>query len=561
MVGDSVVCLKALGERLRLSRGQCLIRLSLSYSLLLISLLSYLHLRQRGLPLSLRGLLVQVSFPLMAVAVARLLLFSMPAYGRWLSRAKLRVPRAVALILAVFVVNSLAVGLVRYANFAEDGDTPIFEQSLWTTLHGQMLSTTIEKTPDGAGYARQSHLGTHSSLIMLPLSLIYGAFPHPVTLRLIAVLAVAISAIPLYLLARDVLDPLAGLFLMAAYLFYPSVLSQTINDVHETTFFALPFLAAMLAYQREKFRQFFFWLCLALSVGEMTALLCASVGLVALFQRRTLRWILSPLLAGVGWLLFSVHFLIPHFNSGAPPRVLGRLSAYGSNLPEIALFLLLHPLESAQRVIAGGGLTYLFDILRPIGVVPPLLSGSVILAFPNLALNLLAAPPTFRTPLWSYSFPVAVALFVALVFGIARLAGLAEKYGGSRGAIAMTGALLVACSAFVNTASFPHLWCFPAELAAKESRGVMMECVELVQPGDSVTAPLPMMDHLARRSELHYYEDRHDSDVIILIKRPLPHWNERRGQAAAQLLAELPDSAGHRLLMDKGEFCVYKKVQ
>jgi hypothetical protein len=129
-----------------------------------------------------------------------------------------------AVIAAVYILVVLGVvyGL-RFSRFALSaglaaGDTAIFEQALWNTIHGNgILVSTLEGG---------SHLAVHNSPFLLLLALGYALLPNTLYLFATQTLAVLGSGWLLFKIAEPRLPSLCGVLLATAFLVHPLTLAN-----------------------------------------------------------------------------------------------------------------------------------------------------------------------------------------------------------------------------------------------------------------------------------------------------------------------------------------------
>ena len=130
-------------------------------------------------------------------------------------REKLLVWLGIALY---FIVFSL-ICVWKYYQFGYNGlDLAIYNQVFFNSAHGNLFGFTIHP---------QSYLGDHFELFLIALLPIYYFFQHPLALLILQTLVLALSAWPLYLIAKNVLAKPWPLFIAFLWLLNPFV--QNIN--------------------------------------------------------------------------------------------------------------------------------------------------------------------------------------------------------------------------------------------------------------------------------------------------------------------------------------------
>ena len=138
----------------------------------------------------------------------------------------------VALFGMAFAVGVITMTVSRVLGHASPTyDFGIFSQMYYYMKETGLPFTTCER--DGL----LSHFDVHVSPIYYLFLPFYALFPSPITLQVCQALMLAVSLIPLYLLARKKgLSPLCTALLCGALAFYPAFAGGTYYDLHENKF-------------------------------------------------------------------------------------------------------------------------------------------------------------------------------------------------------------------------------------------------------------------------------------------------------------------------------------
>jgi len=122
-----------------------------------------------------------------------------------------------ACIFTYFLVFSYYTIIKHYAFNTAAYDLGIYEHILWTTINS---GTFFQGPPDpvcSTGY----FFGVHFSPILLIILPIYAIYQSSETLLILQTLILSLGALPLYWIARNELDKLAGLVFVFLYLLHP----------------------------------------------------------------------------------------------------------------------------------------------------------------------------------------------------------------------------------------------------------------------------------------------------------------------------------------------------
>lgn len=444
----------------------------------------------------------------------------------------------------------------RHDRFASFGfDMGVLDQATWllSRFGGQFI--TVRGLPV---------FGHHASVALYLLVPFYrlGAGPH--FLNLLQVASAALGAVPVYLLARHRLRsgwvalPLAGAFLL-----HPSLQFMAWELFHPDTMAITPLLFAYWLAVRRRWGWFAVAAVLAVAWKEDVALAVAALGLL-LALRGERRVGLVTALAAVGWFLFATRLLLPNV-SGADPFYLTFFSQFGDSPTEIVKNVVSDPGEVAKHVASPEAGRYLWRLTAPFAFVPVLAPAALVIAVPQLLVNLLSAEDFTRTVTFHYAALPLTALILATVEGI----GLYASRPSTRRVL--TG--LVVVTAFVATV----LW-GPSPLgvesgrywpAAGDRRTAKEAAVALVPHDAAVSASYSFVPHLSHRYRIYEFPNPFaTSNWGVRGENPPSPSDARwlivdRRLAGAQfrpLLDELLASGEFRVVFDDDDVVVAERV-
>jgi uncharacterized membrane protein len=295
------------------------------------------------------------------------------------------------IILVLYSVVFSGIAIWRYEHFLCDasGDQLLFEQVIYNTAHAKLFYNN---------FSQKIHFGDHNSPILGLLAPFTLIFPAPYVLTVFSVLAVAVGAIPVYLLSRDLLNSRnLALLLAGSFIMLPAFVGEFYVAFHEMNL-VIPFLTfAFYFFVQERFRAFIATCFLGLLVKEDVALTLFMFAPYAAIKKRSPRWWLAPAVLSVSWFLISIKVIIPYFDKRDSYGVaLTYFSNIGSSLSELIINTIKAPLKTIGIMLAPDKLHYLFILLLPFGVLLPLLSAELLFAIPSLFFNLLADNSRFR---------------------------------------------------------------------------------------------------------------------------------------------------------------------
>jgi len=164
-------------------------------------------------------------------------------------------------------------------------DLGIFNQALWTTSHnGKFFYYTCELLINPSG----SFFGIHFSPILFLVLPFYMVYPASQTLLAIQSFILALGAVPLYKLVKDVLKyRVAGFVFVLVYLLYPPLQGVNWFDFHVQCFLPLFFLSAVYFFEKQNWKAYFLFIFLSLMVEEHASLIVMFIGIFGFLQHKT----------------------------------------------------------------------------------------------------------------------------------------------------------------------------------------------------------------------------------------------------------------------------------
>jgi uncharacterized membrane protein len=397
--------------------------------------------------------------------------------------------------LGLILAAALSYGGVNHYRLAHyyplEFDLAIFAQGLHALARLEAPFVTV----------RGMHLfGDHATFVhvlLVPLESLLGPLLGPHLLPLVQSLALAASALLLFLVARKGLCPSEARLVLAAYLLYPA-LQHTWLEYYEPVNLAIPCLIGAYAAIREgRDGRALAWSALALVTIENVALSVAALGVFAAARRRFRLGTLLTL-GAAGWVAVLIGAVFPALEPGGyvyGERLYGEFAA---DLPG-AIRYLSRPDHLLERLTQPGNEVYLAGLLVPVAFLPLLAPGVLLLAV-QLPLNMVSSWPYAREIRYHYVAPIIPFVFVALVHALGSVSARRRR-------IAL--AALVA-GVLAGQAWFASPWLVPRPgqrwwrgLAADaEERREVKALLARVPAEAAVSAHYRFLPHLARRRHL-----------------------------------------------------------
>ena len=270
----------------------------------------------------------------LSVAVLLVILSCYLRRGDKLGLADFPMPEPVALLLLFGCMAGFALVVGRASVYKYDAfgtatfDFGIFAQAFEQLRLTGVPMTTVER--EGA----LSHFAVHYSPIFYLIEPLYALAPNPATLLWIQAGAVALGALPVYLICRRLrMEPLSALLGGVLYLLLPTMASGTLYDFHENKLLAAPLLFFVYLVLCERPLLALPFAALTLGVKEDAFIYVLAVGLYMLFgrgEKRPLRQKLFGALYVAGSFVYFFAALSVIRQNGGEPMV-SRFADYTTN--------------------------------------------------------------------------------------------------------------------------------------------------------------------------------------------------------------------------------------
>lgn len=206
--------------------------------------------------------------------------------------------RLVSIASIIYTLIFSCLTLIKYFHNGYNAlDLAIINQVFFNSSFGQWFVSTIHPP---------TYLGDHFSpfiIIMLPFYLLYRG---PQTLLILQSLTLATSAIPIYLIARKNIGPIWGVVFSLIWLANPFVQNINLFEFSLMPFAVLGLWLMIYFYEVNKFWLFSVALILTLATREDTALVIVMFSAYAWLQKKSRRWQLIPLIAGIAYFILAI---------------------------------------------------------------------------------------------------------------------------------------------------------------------------------------------------------------------------------------------------------------
>jgi uncharacterized membrane protein len=378
-------------------------------------------------------------------------------------------------------------------------DIAYFTQCLYTTLHGHLLYSNMYHD---LLYGRPvtSDFAGHNQAILFLFLPFYAVHKSASTLLIVRNLCIAFCAVPVYLISRRTLPPWQSVAASAAFLLVPAVLYQNIYDFAPLSVAALPLLFAFYYFAEQSFTPFIVAVLFTQIVREDLVFAVFGLGLLALWQHRSLRWVAFPCGLAIGWAVLSWKVVFPYFLGGTTSAVASCFAYLGNSPSQMLHGIVSHP----AVVLSRENLIYAKQLVDSLGGFLFLFNPAWLMSVPYGLINLLGQGGGCNTAMIyrHYSMIPATVLFASMLFGLEKLPRVVrlfcERNELSRFAIVLF-VLAASVSSLIFVTGTPQIEEFRAKSWGAEARNVAA-----MLPADaSVSVPRYMLPFVANRGGLY----------------------------------------------------------
>ena len=344
-------------------------------------------------------------------------------------------------------------------------------------------------------------LGHHFTVAYFALAPLYWLGGGPQLLILLQNAALALAAVPIYLLARDLLhNAWWALALAAVWLLNPSVQWLAWETWHPETV-AIPFLlTAYLMASRKRWTWYWVLLVATLAWKEDIAIAVAVLGIILAVrgERRIGLWTLG---VAVVWFVVAYGIAMPHFNGGT-----NHAGTFYGELGDSPTDDRRHDADRAGRRHRPADEQRRPRLrprpARPVRLPAAALTARYSIGVPQFFANVLTNANFFWDIRFHYTAVILAVLALACVEGIARL----RRTSWRRFAVGFAAACALATSVAwgispIGTQYRTGYW----PLQGNARQATLDAAVATIPDDAAVSAPYHMVPHLAHRTQIYTF--------------------------------------------------------
>jgi uncharacterized membrane protein len=462
-----------------------------------------------------------------------------PSHGR-----RVTVPRAIlAAAVTAFGAGFSVVAVIRHHAFGSGRfDLGNMVQAVWSTAHGRPLEVTNLQGE------QVSRLASHVDPLLALFAAPWLLWPSPSMLLVAQALAVALGAFPVFWLAHEHLESTpAALGFAAAYLLYPPVHWLPLDDFHAVALACPLLLFAFWYLEQDRLAAFALFAVPATLAKEEIGLVVAAMGLWYALSRRRL-WA-GGVIAGLGiaWVAVAVAVVIPASGKGES-AFYGRYEEIGGSPAGIVETAVTDPGRLFSTAFDERGVEYLAALALPLAGFMLFAPAVLLVALPELAINLLASPATQTSIHFHYTAGVIPGLVAASVLGAGRIARRRPVLAAPIAVVAVAAALVA--TYLDDTTTIRRV---------TEHDKIAERGLELIPGGAPVSATNALGAHLSERRRVLSFPLLADAEWIAIDERR-PSLGDRLDppEARARIAAVRRDTAW-KIVFDEGGILVLRR--
>ena len=345
-----------------------------------------------------------------------------------------------SLYFSLFTIN-------RYQKFyAHYYDLGIMHHTVYNTykaIETGDFSRILELTnPHNYSADQIKRMAIHNDMLLALFAPFYFIYDGPETLLILQSVGVALGALFVFGIGRVVFSEdkyrdWIGLIFAIAYLLYPPLQKGNSFEFHAATL-ATTFLLAMYYFWLiKRYKLSFAFMLLALLSKEQVGLTTAAFGVFILIEKykyqkinnlvkifsfenisrfikkfrtdKSLTYSFLLIIIGIAWVILSITVIIPmargewHFAAKYYDHII-------QNPWKIPYFL-------TKRYV----ISYMWDLLGPLGLVSLAAPMQLLMASPEFAINLLSGNSNMRNTYFHYQSVITAFVFISAIYGVKKI--------------------------------------------------------------------------------------------------------------------------------------------
>lgn len=384
--------------------------------------------------------------------------------------------------------------LLRYDSFWTGMDLGNMDQTVWNTVHGAFFSLSNNGM-------LTTRLAVHADFLLILIAPFYAVWANPKLLLILQSIYLGLGMIPAFLVARHVLKR-TELAIGIALLYSLNTLIQWVNlfDFHMVSLVVPLFLLVWYLWLKKRWT--WYWVCIVvlLLTKEEIGLLMVMFGLLQLVTSKERVIGLITAIIGLSYSFIMIFVLMP--------LVSIQDSHWFWSWYEIRNW-------SSDPAIRD----YIFLLCRSFGFLPLLGAPWLVLAVPELFINLSSRHVEMQSIHFHYTTVFIPVFTIASIYGLAYLRRISQRFGKVLQSVALVVALMITIRVTYHYGPLPiteSCWCYPYRVSDIDRQ--FEQVLRSIPETASVTSSPELHAHLTQRRDAYVLPYATDSaDFIALI--------------------------------------------
>ena len=385
-------------------------------------------------------------------------------------------------------------------------------QAAWNTIHGHPFQFTNMRLPYHGieAWGTTTRLSFHVEFLFPLISLVYLIHPYPESLLVLQTVVLALGAVPVYLLARDVLaEEWLALLYAFVYLLFPALEALNLYEFHPVSLATPLLLFAFLFARRRQYLPFAFCCAAAMGTKEQIGLTVAMFGIYVAIVNRNWRIGLGTAVVGVFWSVAAVTVIEHHYRQpGTRSYIQARYGYLGHGLRGAIHTVFHDPLVVARVIFTWPKLGYLIRLLAPVGFLALLAPLVLLLGTPTLVLNLLSTDFHMYSGLGDNSAELIAVVMIAAILGTRWLLDALRYWMPRRSASLLTASIILLASLWnQHENGFSPIGNLFQVPSIGRHQHLADKFIAMIPPSAPVSTQDELDPHLSSRRGLYLFED------------------------------------------------------
>ncbi len=278
---------------------------------------------------------------------------------------KIEIKSPIKLLITGIATYTLLLTAICWYKYFQLGynalDLAIFDNVFFNAISGNGFWSSIQG---------HHYFADHFAPLLALLLPFYALWPSPLNLLFIQSLLLGLSALPVYLLGKKIINQKWGVTLALIWLINPLLWNINLHEWHILPLAVPLLLLAYYFYLQNNFKYFLLLLIASLLIREDVVVVTALFSLLALLDKKGKKWVAAPAVLSVLYFIFTM-WLISTLRPGgsrfmmyyqwifnaSPLQIIAHLLSFGNMEMVIGLLLafLFIPLFASRYLILAAG--------------------------------------------------------------------------------------------------------------------------------------------------------------------------------------------------------------